>query len=167
MEATVKLHSYSYGDYRTYLYATLFIAGNIIFPQLAHLMPQGGLVWLPIYFFTFIGAYKYGWRVGLLTALFSPLVNHLLFGMPGAAVLPVILLKSTVLALIAAAVARRAESVSLLALLAVVAGYQIVGTLGEMLMVPVWTDALQDLRLGWPGMLLQVAVGYAVLKSLK
>ena len=69
MEATVKLHSYNYSDYHTYMYAAIFIAGNILFPQLAHLMPQGGLIWLPIYFFTLVGAYKYGWRIGLLTAI--------------------------------------------------------------------------------------------------
>ncbi len=167
MEATVKLHSYNYSDYRTYLYAALFIAGNIIFPQLAHLMPQGGLVWLPIYFFTLVGAYKYGWRVGVLTALLSPMVNHLLFGMPPAAALPAILLKSTVLALAASAVAARTRKVSIAALLLVVVAYQAVGTAGEMLMVPAWTDAFQDLRIGWPGMLLQVVGGYLLLKSLK
>ena len=167
MEATVKLHSYSYSDYRTYLYAALFIAGNIIFPQLAHLMPQGGLVWLPIYFFTLVGAYKYGWRVGVLTAMLSPMVNHLLFGMPPAAALPAILLKSTVLALAASAVAARTRKVSIAALLLVVVAYQAVGTAGEMLMVPAWADAFQDLRIGWPGMLLQVVGGYLLLKSLK
>jgi len=167
MEATVKLHSYNYSDYHTYMYAAIFIAGNILFPQLAHLMPQGGLIWMPIYFFTLVGAYKYGWRIGLLTAIFSPFVNHLLFGMPSAAVLPAILLKSTLLAFIASAVARHSGAVSLLSMLLVVAGYQFAGTLGEMLILPVWTDAFQDLCIGWPGMLFQVAGGYALLKAMK
>ena len=52
--------------------AMLFILGNMVLPQLCHLIPQGGITWLPIYFFTLIGAYKYGWKVGLLTGvLFS------------------------------------------------------------------------------------------------
>ena len=70
-------------------------------PQLAHLLPQGGITWLPIYFFTLVGAYKYGWRAGLLTAVVSPVANHLLFGMPAAAMLTPILVKSTLLALAA------------------------------------------------------------------
>ena len=62
--------------------------GNISLPQIFHLIPQGGIIWLPIYFFTLVGAYKYGWKVGLLTAVLSPTVNSLLFGMPMLASLP-------------------------------------------------------------------------------
>ena len=99
METTaVKLYSTGYREAKTYLAAALFVAGNIVLPQICHLVPQGGLRWLPIYFFTLVGAYKYGWRVGLLTALLSPVVNSALFGMPAAAMLPVILLKSVLLA---------------------------------------------------------------------
>lgn len=70
---TVKLYALEYNQLRTYLAVTLFVAGNIILPQLCHLVPQGGIRWLPIYFFTLVGAYKYGWKVGLLTALVSPI----------------------------------------------------------------------------------------------
>ena len=99
METTaVKLYSLDYRDAKTYLAAALFVAGNIVLPQICHLVPQGGLRWLPIYFFTLVGAYKYGWRAGLLTALASPVANALLFGMPAAAALPAIVLKSVLLA---------------------------------------------------------------------
>lgn len=92
METTsIKLYSLNYNNAKTYLAAMLFVAGNMALPQLFHLIPQGGITWLPIYFFTLIGAYKYGWKVGLLTALFSPVLNSLLFGMPHPAVLPAIL----------------------------------------------------------------------------
>ena len=94
METTVKLYSLNYSNVKTYLATSLFIVGNILFPRLFHLIPLGGLTWLPIYFFTLIGAYKYGWKVGLLTAILSPVINSLLFGMPVPAVLPAILLKS-------------------------------------------------------------------------
>lgn len=88
MKATVKLYSLEYREVQTYLMAVLFIAGNIIFPQLCHTVKMGGPTWLPIYLFTLVGAYKYGWRVGLLTALASPCLNSLFFGMPAPAVLP-------------------------------------------------------------------------------
>ena len=61
METTVKLYSLNYSNVKTYLATSLFIVGNILFPRLFHLIPLGGLTWLPIYFFTLIGAYKYGW----------------------------------------------------------------------------------------------------------
>ena len=60
--ASVKLYTFSYRELRTYAAVALFVAGNIVLPQLCHLIPQGGLIWLPIYFFTLIAAYKYGWR---------------------------------------------------------------------------------------------------------
>lgn len=83
METTsIKLYSLNYNDTKTYLATLLFVVGNMALPQLFHLIPQGGITWLPIYFFTLIGAYKYGWKVGLLTALLSPVLNSLLFGMP-------------------------------------------------------------------------------------
>lgn len=98
METTsIKLYSLNYNDTKTYLATLLFVVGNMALPQLFHLIPQGGITWLPIYFFTLIGAYKYGWKVGLLTAFLSPVLNSLLFGMPQPVILPAILLKSTLL----------------------------------------------------------------------
>ena len=79
METSVKLYSLPFGNVKTYLFVLLFVAGNIALPQLCHLVPAGGPTLLPIYFFTLIAAYKYGFKVGLLTALLSPVINHLLF----------------------------------------------------------------------------------------
>ena len=71
---TAKLYSLEYNNARTYGFSALFIAGNILLPQLCHTIHLGGPMLLPIYFFTLIGAYKYGWCVGLLTAVLSPLI---------------------------------------------------------------------------------------------
>lgn len=160
METTVKLYSLGYSDVKTYLAALAFVAGNIVVPQLFHLVPQGGVIWLPIYFFTLVGAYKYGWRVGLLTAVASPVVNSLLFGMPAVAALPAILLKSTLLALFAGLAASYFKKASLWMLLLVVLAYQVFGTLGEWAMKGDFFLAAQDFRLGVPGMLLQIFVGW-------
>lgn len=167
MESVVKLYSLSYSNSKTYLAALLFVAGNIALPQLFHLAPQGGMTWLPIYFFTLVGAYKYGWKVGLLTAIASPLINSALFGMPAPAVLPAILLKSVLLAVGAGFMAHRFQKVSVLALLAVVLFYQVLGTLGEWaFFADGFYAAVQDFRIGIPGMLLQVFGGYAFIRYL-
>ena len=160
---SVKLYSLEYRQAKTYLVAALFVLGNIALPQLCHTVHMGGPTWLPIYFFTLVAAYKYGWRTGVLTAVASPAANALLFGMPVAAALPAILLKSTVLALVAGAAAARWRRVSLLLLTGVVATYQLIGTLGEWALVGNLYVALQDFRLGMPGMLLQVFGGWAVI----
>ena len=144
----------------------IFVAGNVVLPQLFHLFPSGGTTWLPIYFFTLIGAYKYGWKAGLLTAIASPLVNSWLFGMPAPAVLPAILMKSLLLAAGAGYVAHRSKHVSILLLLAVVAFYQLAGTLGEWALSGSLHTALQDFRIGLPGMALQVFGGYFFIKYL-
>lgn len=157
---TVKLYSLEYNYVKTYWVAALFVAGNILLPQLCHLVPQGGMRWLPIYFFTLIGAYKYGWRVGLLTALASPLVNSALFGMPAIAGLPAILLKSVLLGLAAGFSASHYKRASMLLLAGVVLTYQVVGTLGEWALKGDFFLAVQDFRIGLPGMLVQIAGGW-------
>ena len=149
MDRTIKLYSLQYSDIKTYLMALIFIAGNIILPQLCHLVPQGGITWLPIYFFTLIGAYKYGWKVGLLTAVLSPLANSAFFAMPAPAVLPAILLKSVSLALAAAFIAHKTNKVSILCMLAAVFAYQLFGTLGEWAMTGSLSAALQDFVLAF------------------
>lgn len=159
----LKLYSLEYNQAKTYLAALLFIVGNIALPQLFHTVQLGGPTWLPIYFFTLVGAYKYGWRVGLLTAIVSPLVNSMLFGMPLVAVLPAILLKSALLSLVAGYAAARFRRASLLLLAGVVLIYQVVGTLGEWAIVGDFYAAAQDFRIGVPGMLFQVIGGWAVI----
>lgn len=119
METSVKLYSLNYSNVKTYLFALLFVAGNIALPQLCHLIPYGGPTLLPIYFFTLVASYKYGFRVGLLTAILSPGINHLLFAMPSETALPVILIKSTLLTGASALAARTLKSVSLLGVLGV------------------------------------------------
>lgn len=166
MQTTVKLYAYGYREVRTYLAASLFILGNIALPQFFHLFPQGGVTWLPIYFFTLVGAYKYGWKVGLLTAVLSPLVNSALFGMPPATALPAILLKSGLLALAAGFTAHRYRKVSVYLLLVVVLSYQTIGTLGELIIKGNFYLAVQDFRIGIPGMLLQVFGGYFFINRL-
>lgn len=164
MERSVRLHSLSFGSVRTYLTALLLIAGNVALPQLFHMIPQGGLTWLPIYFFTLVGAWIYGWRVGVLTALLSPVVNSLLFAMPPVAALPAIMLKSTLLAVFAGYAASRSRRVSLPALAAVVLAYQCVGTLGEWMLKGDFILACQDFRIGVPGMLLQIFGGILIIR---
>lgn len=163
---TVRLYAYDCRESKTWLFAALFIAGNILLPQLCHFIPQGGPRLLPIYFFTLVGAYKYGWRVGLLTAVASPLINSACFGMPAPAMLPVILLKSVILALAASFVAQRFRRVTLPLLAAVVAAYQLLGGLGEWAIMGSFAAALQDWTMGLGGMLLQVAGGYLLINYL-
>jgi len=165
MEAkTLALNAYDHKNIRTYWIATAFVIGNVVLPQLCHLLPFGGRALLPIYFFTLIAAYRFGWLAGLLTAILSPLVNALFFGMPAVEMLPVILVKSGLLAIAASWAAQKTKRVSIAILAGVVLFYQIVGSalawpiLGDFFM------AFRDFKIAIPGMLLQVVGGYLILK---
>ncbi|MBM6991933.1 MAG: ECF transporter S component [Prevotella sp.] len=166
MESTTVLYRLSFTESKTYLWAAAFVVGNILLPQLCHLIPQGGFIFLPIYFFTLIAAWKFGWRVGLLTAVFSPLVNSALFGMPMAAMLPIILIKSVLLALAAAFVAEKTHKATLPLILAVVVFYQFVGGIAEWALTGSLSAALQDVRIGLPGIALQIVGCWFILNRL-
>ena len=167
MERTAKLYSLNLAQGRAWLMAAIFVAGNIALPQLCHMLPQGGLILLPIYFFTLVAAYKYGLWVGLATAVLSPVVNHLLFGMPAAPMLAPILVKSVALAFAAAYAARWSGRVSLIAIALAVLACQTVGTGVEWALTGSFATAAQDVTLGFPGILLQVFGGWLLLKALQ
>ena len=162
----LRLYFLDFTDAKTYLTASLFIIGNLLLPQLIHIIPHGGIIWLPIYFFTLVAAYKYGWKAGLITAIASPLVNSLLFSMPVPAVLPVILFKSSLLAVIAAIVARHFKKASVLLLALVVLSYQTLGSFMEWMICGNLNDAFQDFRMGMPGMLFQIFGGWFIINKL-
>lgn len=163
---TLRLYTLAYSEVKTYLVAALFILGNMVLPQLVHTIPNGGYIWLPIYLFTLVGAYKYGWKVGLLTAIASPVINSWLFGMPPLHALPAILMKSVLLASLAGIAANRFKRATLWMLATVVLSYQIIGTLGEWAMKGDFYLAVQDFRVGIPGMLLQIFGGWLIINRL-
>lgn len=167
MESAIKLYSLKAVEVKSYAFAALFVVGNIVLPQLSHIIPMGGMILLPIYFFTLIAAYKYGFFTGLLTAVASPLVNHFLFGMPAAEMLPIILIKSTLLAAAASYMAYRTKEIKWISLLLVILMYQSVGMIAEYTLTGSFIAALQDVRIGFPGMLLQLVGGYFCLKAIK
>ena len=166
MSTSVSLDLLNFGNYRTYLTALVMIACNLISPAMCHAFGLDGNVWLPIYFFTLVCAYKWGWRAGLLTALVSPVLNSLLFGLPAVAMAGIITIKLVLLAIVAAWVSRRCGSASVALLAAVVVFYQIFGTLADWAISGNFDLALSHIRTGIPGLLIQIFGGYAVLRAL-
>ncbi len=167
MEKEIRIYNYRLNELKTYLFVALFVTGNIVLPQLCHLLPDGGKILLPIYFFTLIASYKYGLRVGLLTAVLSPIVNSLLFGMPTTIVLPLILVKSIILAITASYVANKTKKISLINLLIIILTYQLLGSLTEWAITSSLYIATQDFRIGIPGMILQLLLSFLILNSSK
>ncbi len=167
MEANVRLYSLDYDEAKTYLWATVFVACNLILPQVFHLIPQGGVIFSPLSLVILAGAYKFGWKTGLLAALASPLVNHAITGMPAWEVMPVMTLKLAVLALVAGFAAQRFKTVSLPLLIGVVLASLAIGCLGEFILTGGIAATIADFTIGWPGLLLQVFGAWLILKFVK
>ena len=163
MTSTLKLYTLNYTELKTYLWAALFVVCNMALPQLFHLIPQGGIIFAPLSLVILAGAYKFGWKVGLLAAVASPIVNHFAFGMPAWGVLQVMVVKLAILALVAGFAAQYFRKANLLMLTGVVLVSELLGGLGELLLTGGIAATLADFTLGWPGLLLQVLGTYALL----
>ena len=136
-------------------------------PQLFHLIPQGGVIFSPLSLVILAGAYKFGWKTGLLAALASPLVNHAITGMPAWEVLPVMTLKLAVLAMVAGLAAQRFKTVNLPLLIGVILVSKAIGCLGEFILTGGIAATIADFTIGWPGLLLQVFGAWLILKYVK
>jgi hypothetical protein len=129
-----------------------------------HLIPQGGIIFSPLSLVILAGAYKFGWKTGLLAALLSPTVNHLLTGMPAWSILPVMTMKLAVLALVAGLVAQRFKTVNLPLLIGVVLVCKAIEAVGELALTGGIAATIADFTIGWPGLLLQVFGAWLILK---
>ena len=167
MEATVRLYTLNYNEAKTYMWAAVFVACNLVLPQVFHLIPQGGIIFSPLSLVILVGAYKFGWKTGLLAAALSPLVNHLLTGMPAWEVLPVMTLKLAVLAMVAGLAAQHFKTVSLPILIGVVLVNKAIGCLGELMLTGGIAATMADFTIGWPGLLMQVVGAWLILKFIK
>lgn len=167
MEANVRLYALNYDEAKTYLWATVFVACNLMLPQLFHLIPQGGVIFSPLSLVILAGAYKFGWKTGLLAALASPLVNHAITGLPAWEVLPVMTLKLAVLAMVAGLAAQRFKTVNLPLLIGVILVSKAIGCLGEFILTGGIAATIADFTIGWPGLLLQVFGAWLILKYVK
>jgi hypothetical protein len=166
MESNLVLYSLGYKEVRTYLIAALFIAANIVVPYLVHFIPMGGEMFLPFYLFILIGAYKYGWKMALMTAVIAPVIDSLAYNMPPMHVLPLILEKSVILVLIASYAASHFKRASLLIMTGVVIAYQVAGTLVEFLLTWNLANAMSDICHGYWGMLIQILGGYWIINKM-
>lgn len=167
METNIRLYTLNYTEVRTYLFASFFVACNIALPQLFHLIPQGGIIFAPLSLVILAGAYKLGWKTGFLAALASPLVNHLLFGLPEWSVMHVMVIKLAALAIIAGVTAQHYKKVTIPLLITVVLISEIIGGLSELLQTGGVSATIADFTIGWPGLLLQVFGTYILLKIFK
>lgn len=143
--------------------SALFVAGNILLPRICHLFSLGGPTWLPIYFCTLIGSIVFGWRVGLITALVSPWLNCILFGMPAHNLVLLVTVKSVLISLCASLIKLRNSHI--LSILAIVVLSQLLCLSVDWCISGNIASAWHSVVISWPGLCLQLAGGYVALRS--
>ena len=143
-------------SYRTYLWTGAFVAGNLLLPQLCHTVGMGGQALLPILLFTLVAAARYGLACGLMTAVLSPLASSLLFGMPTGIMLPILIVKSLVLAAAIGTLVYRAGQLKFVHGVIAIALYQIVGFGLTVALTGSADAAWTTLTVSWPAMILQL-----------
>jgi len=154
----------SLGDVRLYLATSAMVLGNLLLPYAVHRVPDGGRIFLPIFFFTLVAGYRFGFAAGALTGLASPLLNHVLTGMPPAEMLVSVLAKSLLIAAIAALLASRSRRLGPWTLLLAAASMQLAGFGFDIARGGGVAAGLDALRLGIPGVAIMGFGGYAVLR---
>lgn len=155
--------SLSLKNAKFYLITAIYVSLNILLPLAFHFVPNGGRIFLPIYFFTLVGSYVYGIKVGLLTATVSPILNNLLTGMPKGLMLNVVLLKSVIIAIACSVISNKLKKVSFLSMSFVVLITQVVGFFVEILFIQNIKTSLNNLYLSIPGILIQIVFGKFVI----
>ena len=139
----------------TYLKATLFVIISVIIPFMMHYFSLGSIVLLPLLFITFFAAFRFGWAVGLLTAIASPLVSNVISGMPPGVMLYIVLAQCVIIASLVGVFAKNTYRLSSFQVLAIIAAYQFIAFVIQSLLFNA-TIAFDAIVVSLPGMLLQL-----------
>ena len=73
---------------RKLVLTALFIAIGVILPQAFHAVPNAGSIFLPMHIPVLIAGFAVGPLYGTLCGVLTPILSHLIFGMPPAPMLP-------------------------------------------------------------------------------
>ncbi len=66
----------------------LFTAIGVVLPQAFHAIPNAGSIFLPMHIPVLMSGFAVGPVFGLICGVLTPLLSHLIFGMPPAPILP-------------------------------------------------------------------------------
>ncbi len=70
------------------IYAGFFIALGVLLPLPFHMIGIGGTIFLPMHIPVLLSGFDLGGFSGLMTGVLTPLINHLITGMPPLAPIP-------------------------------------------------------------------------------
>lgn len=158
-----------YTDIRSYVLTAVFVSLSVAVPWGFHQF-HAGATYLPMHLFVLTAGLAFGWRAGLVIGLLSPLVSFAVSTMPPLTILPQVMTELTTYGLIAGLLVEKFHWRVTWSLLGAMAGGRLVLLIflsvvylsGGHSYSPLGPEASPfsalwtTLRLGWPGMLLQL-----------
>ena len=147
-----------------FIYFTIFIFCNLTFSMICHLIPNGGRIFVPIYFFTLIGSYLLGWKAGIIISLMSISTNHILLGMPDDNMIMIVLIKTITISLITALINK--DNI-LTTLLKIILLYQLISIIIDLFITNNINIVISNLINQIPGLIIQLFIGYIIIKNVK
>ena len=156
-------------------YCALTTALCVILPMAFHGFPNGGKIFLPMHIPVLLCGLTCGWPWGLLCGLVGPLLSSILTGMPGAPVLPGMLVECGIYGLTSGLLLRYVRTGRLLGDLyisltaAMLLGRVISGLVKALILTPglsfqAW--AMASFVTGLPGIVLQLLLLPPVIRAL-
>ena len=155
----------------------MFIALGVVLPQAFHAIPNAGSVFLPMHIPVLMSGFVAGPLFGLICGVATPLLSHLIFGMPPAPVLPGMLCELAVYGLMTGLLSRLIKIKNVTAktyivlILAMLAGRLTYGVLNALVFkagsysMQAWTSAAFITAL--PGIVIQLILIPVLIVRLK
>ncbi|MBO4358611.1 MAG: ECF transporter S component [Erysipelotrichaceae bacterium] len=155
----------------------MFVALGVVLPQAFHAIPNAGSVFLPMHIPVLMSGFVVGPLFGLICGVATPLLSHLIFGMPPAPVLPGMLCELAVYGLMTGLLSRLIKIKNVTAktyivlILAMLAGRLTYGVLNALVFkagsysMQAWTSAAFITAL--PGIVIQLILIPVLIVRLK
>lgn len=141
------------------MFIVIFTALSVALPAFCHQFNLVGPIFLPMHFFVLISGLIFGWRVGLMTGLLTPLVSFASSGMPLPSLMPMITLEVMAYGFFAGFLREKKIDLWLALILALVFGKTVLFFSAWILMSanPV-NYVFTAIKTGLPGILIQLAL---------
>ena len=145
-----------FSEIRYYIFSLAFAGLSVLTPAIFHQFNLAGAKFLPMHIFVLLAGLLFGWRAGLLVGTLSPLISYGLTQMPALNILPEIIMELGTYGLVTGLLREKKLNIWISLLSAMV-----LGRLARLLFVLISeseTNLLNYLQMGWPGVVLQLAL---------
>lgn len=164
------LMTLKYNDVRSYVLTAVFVMLAVSVPWIFHQFHLAGATFLPMHIFVLIAGLLFGWRAGLITGLFTPLVSYFISGMPVLNILPQIVIELSAYGIIAGILRQKYNLRPIWALLGAMLGGRAALLLAMLIIYLIAGQSYSPLgpeaspfasfwsaiKQGWPGLVIQL-----------